>query len=226
ALVLMGHDGAAGGVAAQRGPAHGVVDVVVARVDEHAFAERISRRGGERLALVDPVHRLGHEVLAEITGVGDRAALAAGLRVAGTGGVGALVGIPVVPEGGQVAVAFIGEGEQFQQVVIVDAPVHLGAPEPVLALALVPGGAGVAGVLGIRVAKLVHREQEQAVADQGTRSPDIGLVEAAAVAAAPVDRGGGGAVRVFAGDDPVLARSLPRVGFEGQLDATFELVAS
>src|SRR5690606_9467307 len=103
---------------------------------------------------------------------------------------------------------------------------HLGAPEPVLALALVPGGAGVAGVLGIRVAKLVHREQEQAVADQGTRSPDIGLVEAAAVAAAPVDRGGGGAVRVFAGDDPVLARSLPRVGFEGQLDATFELVAS
>src|SRR5690606_15753039 len=162
----------------------------------------------------------------EVTGIGDRAALAAAFGDAGAGGVRPLVGIPVVAVGGQVAVALVGERQQLQLVVVVDAPVHLGAPETVVGPALIPGRTGVAGVLGIAVALLVHGEQEQAVADERTGRPHVGLGEAAAITAAAVDRGGSGAVGVLAGDDAIPAGGLPRFRLERQLHAAFELVAA
>src|SRR5690606_32798306 len=185
-VVVVDHRGRGAGVAAHRRAAHRRVHRVVAGVDDHLGAFQVRGRGDHALAAVGAPHRLGHQVVAEAAGVGDRTALAAALGGAHAADVAALAAVPVVGVAGGVGLGLVGEGQQFQQVVLVDVPVQLGAPEPVVGVAVVPAGAGVEGVARIDLLLLVHGEQEQAVVDQRAGGPDVALDQAAAVAAGAV----------------------------------------
>src|SRR5690606_26599248 len=149
----------------------------------------------------------------------------------GRGGAGAdrfadLAGVPVVAVGHHVDLGLVGEREEFQQVVVGDAPVHLGAPEAVVGLVPEPAGATGVAVLGIAVAGLVHGEQEQAVLDDRARAPDVRLGEAAPVAAGAAGVGRGGAVGVGRLEVVVLRAGLPCGRLEVELHDTLEPVSA
>src|SRR5690606_25261861 len=193
---------------------------------DHLGAFQVRGRGDHALAAVGAPHRLGHQVVAEAAGVGDRTALAAALGGAHAADVAALAAVPVVGVAGGVGLGLVGEGQQFQQVVLVDVPVQLGAPEPVVGVAVVPAGAGVEGVARIDLLLLVHGEQEQAVVDQRAGGPDVALDQAAAVAAGAVVHRHRVAGAVHVVEAVVLGGGAERLRLEGELHAAAHLVAA
>src|SRR3546814_936520 len=70
-------------------------------------------------------------------------------------------GVPIVVVLGGVGLGLVREGQQLQQVVVVDPPVQLAAPEIVVAVG-VPGLDRV-DVPRIAVAVFIHAEEEQPV---------------------------------------------------------------
>src|SRR5690606_34227155 len=196
-------------------PERGVVGTGSAD-DAAALVPRAAAGGA---ALVDAVHRLGDEVLGQVAGVGQRPVVAARAGEALAGRLAARGAVPVVGvvDGGRIGL--VGERQQLDQVVVVDLPVELAAPEVVVAVG-VPGLAGV-DVARIAVALLVHREEEQAVLQDRARRPHVGLVERGVVAAAAVALVDG-AVLV----ELVLPGRGPGIRLDGELGAGVELVAA
>src|SRR5690606_36795954 len=115
---------------------------------------------GGGTALVHAVHRLGDEVLGEVAGIGQRPVVAAGTSGASSPRFTSRGGIPVVRVIEGVGVGLVGEAQQRQQVVVVDLPVELAAPEIIVAVG-VPG-LGRIDIPGTALALFVHAEEEQA----------------------------------------------------------------
>src|SRR5690606_37941775 len=141
ALVVAAADAAVARVAAFRlgGGAEQAGELAVAGNDAAAL---VPRAAGQCTALVHAVHGLGHEVLGEVAGVGQRPVVAARAGGGLTGFRAELRRIPVVVVGGGDRIGLVGERQQLDQVVVVELPVELGAPEVVVAAGL-PGLDGV-----------------------------------------------------------------------------------
>jgi hypothetical protein len=121
---------------------------------------------------------------------------------------GAVEGVVV---GGQLVL--VGEGEQLDQVRVVELPVQLGAPEAGARAAVEEARAAVVGEAGVVAAGFVHAEEEQMVLHQRARRVQV---EAAAVEF------------VVARDavDVVALFGLEGVGLPHQFGAVLEVVAA
>src|SRR5690606_21865425 len=157
---------------------------IVAAVTPHDAAAGVPWTAGGGAAFVDAIHRLRDEGVGKMAGVGDRPVVAAGTGMAFAGLRAQSRGVPAIFVGTGGGIGLVREGEQLQQMIVVDLPIQLRAPEVVAAV-------GVPGLHRIDVARIafllfVHREEEQPVADDGAGRPYVGLVEGRAVAAPAV----------------------------------------
>src|SRR3546814_312701 len=139
-------------------------EFVVGAVAADDAARTVPGAAADGAALVHAVHRLGDEVLGEVAGIGERPAVATGTVVALADGVTPRGGVPIVVVLGGVGLGLVREGQQLQQVVVVDPPVELAAPEIVVAVG-VPGLDRV-DVPRVAVAVFIHAEEEQPVLDR------------------------------------------------------------
>ncbi|MNV01655.1 hypothetical protein D3C71_918630 [compost metagenome] len=213
-----------------------VADGFVGRVATHAFlfaiylgvagrhrddaAVAIRRAVAHCTTLVDAIHRLGDEVVGQMAGVRQRPVVTAGRSAALAAGVTERIAVPVVivVTAGH-RIRLVGEREQLQQVVVVDAPVELGAPEIVVALGL--PRFGVIDVLRLAVAVLVHREEEQLVLHDRAGGPHIGLGQRGAIATGAIALVNG-AIAV----EMILPIRRPCRRLHGDLHAALELIAA
>src|SRR5690606_34255542 len=141
----------------------------------------VPRTAPERAALVHAVHRLGHEIVGQVAGIGERPAVTARARITPTHFVATRGAVPVIVVLGGIRIGLVGKRQQFHQVIVIDTPVELAAPEIVVAY-------GVPGFDGVDVPRpaftlFVHTEEEQPVLHDCARSPDVGLVERTPIAA-------------------------------------------
>ena len=89
-----------------------------------------------RIAAVLAVQRLHREVVGEVAGIGQRPVVTAVLGERRVVQLSPLAPADVEIESIVVSLSSIGERQQFQQVLVGDLPVELGAPEPVVVAVL------------------------------------------------------------------------------------------
>ena len=174
ALVKAAVDPAVGGVAPflrRHGPELGRV----ATATRDGAAVRIPGAATGGATLIHAIHRLGDEVVREVARVrySPVVATSAGEALAVLFTPRGAIPVVFIAAGGRVRL--VREGQHLQQVVVVDLPIKLGAPEVVVAVAV--QGFGCVDIARIGVALFVHSKEEQPVLHDGTGCPDVGLGE-------------------------------------------------
>src|SRR5690606_32826079 len=84
----------------------------------HDAATGVPWTAARGAALVHAVHGLGNEIVGQMAGVGDRPVVAARARVALARLVAERIAVPFVVVGRRDRLGLVGEGEQFDQVVV------------------------------------------------------------------------------------------------------------